>query len=70
MGWIHLWTRAEGFAEGEPSAHFFNGRIDPLWREAALSAEDEAALERGELVELDDPGYFPEGESAEDSSRW
>ncbi len=63
-GWIHLWTRPEGFSEGQASDHFFNGRIDPLWRNATLGPAEAAALERGELVELEDPGYFTEEGSA------
>lgn len=64
VGWIHLWTRPEGYAEGQASDHFVNGRVDPLWREAVLSPEAQAALERGDLVELEDPGYFPADGSA------
>ncbi len=60
VGWIHLWTKKEGFEEGEPSAHFFNGRTDPLWQEVHLGAEDRAVLDQGGLVEIEDPGYFPE----------
>jgi hypothetical protein len=69
VGWIHFWTRADGYAEGEASEHFCNGRIDPLWRETALGVEAQAALDRGELVGLEDPGYFGETGSAEESSR-
>lgn len=58
VGWIHLWTRPDGFAEGEASAHFFNGRTDARWRRVALDPEQSAALARGELVEIEDPGYF------------
>lgn len=58
VGWIHLWTRADGYAEGVPSDHFVNGRTDALWRKAELSEAARAALERGDLVELEDPGYF------------
>ena len=65
VGWIHVWTRPEGFAEGEASEHFFNGRTDGLWREAALDAEARSALDRGELVEVEDPGYFPEAGSGD-----
>lgn len=61
VGWIHLWTRPEGHGEGEPSDHFVNGRTDPRWREAVLDEAQRAALERGELVELEDPGYFEPG---------
>jgi hypothetical protein len=63
VGWIHLWTRAAGFAEGEASEHFFNGRTDPRWRGLELAPSMLAALDRGELVELDDPGYFSGTES-------
>jgi len=64
VGWIHLWTRADGFAGGEPSDHFFNGRTDALWRELELTVDVREALDRGELVELEDPGYFDEDGSA------
>lgn len=69
VGWIHLWTRSDGYSAGDPSDHFCNGRIDPLWREVRLAPEQREALERGELVEIDDPGYFPEPDSEDDSSR-
>ncbi len=64
VGWIHLWTCPDGFAEGQASDHFFNGRIDPLWRGVSLGPAESAALEQGELVELEDPGYFTEEGSA------
>lgn len=60
VGWVHLWATREAFETGEPSDHFFNGRIDPRWQEAwpRLSPEAHAALQRGELVEVEDPGYL------------
>jgi hypothetical protein len=61
IGWIHLWARREAFENGEPSDHFFNGRTDPRWLEAALSTEQREALAKGQLVEVEDPGYLREG---------
>ncbi|HJV89343.1 MAG TPA: hypothetical protein VJ623_03480 [Holophagaceae bacterium] len=63
VGWVHLWPSREAFDEGEPSVHFFNGRIDPRWQEAwpKLPAEVRAALERGEVTATEDPGYLDEG---------
>ena len=58
VGWIHLWTRPEAFDEGQASEHFFNGRTDPIWCALDLEASDRERLELGELVELEDPGYF------------
>ncbi len=58
VGWIHLWLRREDFESGEASVHFFNGRVDPLWQATPLEASLAAALERGDLVELEDPGYL------------
>lgn len=58
VGWVHLWRSREAFDEAEPSAHFFNSRSDPRWQEVALSAEQKRLLATGELVEIDDPGYF------------
>lgn len=60
VGWVHLWTSRDAFDEGEPSFHFFNGRIDPRWLEAwpQLPPETRAALERGEGAPLEDPGYL------------
>ena len=63
VGWIHLWTRREAFDAGEASEHFFNGRIDPVWQAALLEPEARAGLERGELVEMEDPGYFSSEEA-------
>lgn len=63
VGWVHLWASREAFDEGEPSVHFFNGRIDPRWQETwpKLPAETRTALERGELAAIEDPGYLDEG---------
>jgi hypothetical protein len=58
VGWVHLWRRREDFEDAEPSAHFFNGRSDPRWTAAELSREQRRGLEAGELVEIDDPGFF------------
>ncbi len=58
VGWVHLWRRREDFEAAEPSAHFLNGRTDPLWQQVSLSGEERDALEAGGLVEIEDPGYF------------
>jgi hypothetical protein len=60
VGWVHLWRRREDFENAEPSGHFFNGRSDPRWLEAALSDEQRQGLKAGELVEIEDPGFFDE----------
>ena len=60
IGWIHLWARREAFENGEPSDHFFNGRTDPRWLEMPLSPEQREALAKGELLEIEDPGYLGE----------
>jgi len=64
IGWVHLWATREAFEEGEPSLHFFNGRTDPRWAEAGLDEARREALARGELVELEDPGYLDGPEDA------
>jgi hypothetical protein len=58
VGWIHLWTHPDGFAEGEASEHFFDGRTDARWRQVILDPDQAAGLENGGLVEIEDPGYF------------
>ena len=58
IGWIHLWARREAFEGGEPSDHFFNGRTDPRWPGVALDDAQKAALAKGELIEIEDPGYL------------
>ena len=58
IGWVHLWAKAEAFHEGEPSEHFFNGRTDPRWTALHLEEAQKAALARGELIEIEDPGYL------------
>lgn len=60
VGWVHLWRRREDFDAAQPSAHFFNGRTDPRWAEAALSEDQQHRLAAGELVEIEDPGYLAE----------
>ena len=60
VGWVHLWRSRQAFDEAEASAHFFNGRSDPRWQEATLSPEQQQSLATGELVEVEDPGYFPD----------
>ncbi len=63
VGWVHLWLTREAFDEGEPSVHFFNGRIDPRWQEAwpALPRETREALAQGEVMPVEDPGYLDGG---------
>lgn len=63
-GWIHLWRSREAFDLGEASEVFFNPRSDPRWVELELSAEERGGLSRGELVVLEDPGYFDDSEEA------
>ena len=58
VGWVHLWRREEDFHQAEPSVHFLNGRTDPRWTGAALSPEQCSRLASGELVEIEDPGFF------------
>ena len=58
VGWVHLWRSREDFEHAEPSAHFFNGRTDPRWLATPVSHEQQRELAAGELIELDDPGYF------------
>lgn len=58
IGWIHLWRTREAFEVGEASEHFLNPRIDPLWRETDFAEDVLARLAKGELVELEDPGYL------------
>ena len=60
IGWIHLWRSAQAYQDGEASAHFFNSRTDPRWREVVLTEAQRAALAAGELVVLEDPGYLDE----------
>jgi len=58
IGWAHLWKTREAFEDGEASVHFFNSRIDPRWMGLALTPDQRARLEAGELVEIEDPGYL------------
>jgi hypothetical protein len=58
IGWIHLWGKKEAFEAGEPSDHFFNGRTDPRWLDIQLGAEQREALAKGQLIEIEDPGYL------------
>lgn len=60
VGWVHLWTSREAYDAAEASAHFFNGRSDPRWQVLALSPDQQAQLQAGALVEMEDPGYFVE----------
>jgi hypothetical protein len=58
VGWVHLWRCREDFEAAEPSVHFLHGKTDPRWAEASLTAEQRRALETGDLVEIEDPGFF------------
>ncbi len=58
VGWVHLWRHREDFDSAEPSFHFLNGRTDPRWLEASLTAEQRRGLAAGDLLEIDDPGYL------------
>jgi hypothetical protein len=58
VGWVHLWRRRDDFDDAAPSAHFLNGRTDPRWLEASLTSAQRQRLEAGELVEIEDPGFF------------
>jgi len=58
IGWIHLWRSAQAYEDGEASAHFFNSRTDPRWRERVLTEAERAVLVAGDLLELEDPGYL------------
>lgn len=58
VGWVHLWRQREHYDAAEPSVHFLNGRTDPRWIEVVLTAEQRAGLEAGDLVEIEDPGFF------------
>lgn len=67
IGWVHLWLSRESYEAGEASEHFFNGKSEPRWQEAVFSDETLRIMNLGELVEIEDPGYFS-GEDAEDIS--
>ena len=58
VGWVHLWRSRADYEAAEPSAHFLNGRTDPRWAEVVLTADEKRCLAMGELVEIEDPGYF------------
>ena len=58
VGWVHLWRSRAVFEAAEPSAHFLNGRTDPRWAEVVLSEAERTLLQAGELIEIEDPGYF------------
>ncbi len=67
IGWVHLWIRREAFEAGEASDYFFNGKSEPRWQAAILSEETLHRLKLGELVEIEDPGYFSEDEGVGNS---
>lgn len=58
VGWVHLWPSREAFEAAEPSVHFFPARTDPRWATVVLEADQRRDLAAGELVEIEDPGYF------------
>lgn len=60
IGWIHLWATREAFETGEPSACFFDPKVDPLWLACSPPEEVTSRLAAGELVELADPGFLDE----------
>lgn len=60
VGWVHLWRHREDYERAEPSVHFLNGRTDPRWVAVALTDEQKQSLATGDLVEIEDPGYFAE----------
>jgi len=60
IGWIHLWPTREAFEAGEPSVCFFDPKVDPLWLSCSLPEEAASRLAKGELVELEDPGFLDE----------
>ena len=62
VGWVHVWRHQADFDGAQPSAHFLNGRTDPRWIEAPLTAEQRLALDAGDLVEIEDPGFFCDDE--------
>ena len=58
---------------GDSSAHFVNGKSEPRWGEAIFDAEQQRRMGLGELVDIEDPGYFSDedvndAESDRDSS--
>ncbi len=63
IGWVHLWLQRESYDAGEASDHFFNGKSEPRWQETVFSEETLHCMKLGELVEIEDPGYFPEEEA-------
>ena len=69
IGWVHLWLSRESYEAGDASLHFFYGKSEPRWQEAVFSEETWRGLRLGELVEIEDPGYFSdediEGSKAE-----
>jgi len=60
IGWIHLWNNQDDYAQGEPSAVFFNGNIDPLWLEIFQSLTDDIKqnLDKGQGIILNDPRFM------------
>ena len=63
IGWVHLWLSRESYETGEASNYFFNGKSEPRWQEAIFSDETLRLMNLGELVEIEDPGYFSEDDA-------
>lgn len=68
IGWVHLWLSRESYEAGEASDHFFNGKSEPRWQEAVFNDETRRGMNLGELVALEDPGYFSEEETTDNSA--
>jgi len=68
IGWVHLWLCRESYEAGEASMHFFNGKSEPRWQGVVGSDETLRILNLGELVEIEDPGYFSAQDIEEISS--
>ncbi len=68
IGWVHLWLSQESYEAGEASIYFFNGKSEPRWQEAVFNDETKRRMKLGELVEMDDPGYFSDEEATDNSA--
>ncbi len=68
IGWVHLWLSRETYEAGEASNYFFNGKSEPRWQAAAFKDETRRSMNLGELVEIEDPGYFSDEEATDNSA--